>query len=80
MRWPLDDLKTPWVIHHDPPLGWTTKSEGAHLWHPMPYRVHLDVHAWWGDLERLMKRRVKSAGADYDDIRGNVVEYDIREF
>jgi hypothetical protein len=66
MKWPLDDLGASWVVHHDPPLNWSA-SEGAHLWHPMPYRVHDAAHAWWRDLERRIRARVRQAGADLDD-------------
>jgi hypothetical protein len=74
MRWPLDDLQSPWVIHHDPPLNWTDLSEGPHLWHPMPYRIHDAAHGWWHELERKIRQRVREAGVDIltedFDIRG----------
>ena len=56
-RWPLDDLGSPWVVHHDPPLGWVT-AESNQWWHPMPYRIHDDAHNWWRQLERRVKSRI----------------------
>ena len=71
--WPLDALEKPWVVHHDPPLYWTSKSEGAHLWHPMPLSIHYEAHAWWNELDRLIRKRVRLAGYDLSD------DFDIRE-
>jgi Domain of unknown function (DUF4157) len=56
-RWPLDDLDNPWVVHHDPPLGWV-RAESNQLWHPMPYRIHEAAHQWWHDLQRRVRSRV----------------------
>jgi hypothetical protein len=56
-RWPLDEVDGPWVVHHDPPLGWVT-AEGSHLWHPMPYRAHDDAHKWWNQLDKRVKNKI----------------------
>ena len=74
MRWPLDDVQHPWVIHHDPPLNWTDISEGSHLWHPMPQRIHDIAHGWWRELERGLRQRVQDAGVDI-----LTEDFDIRE-
>ncbi len=74
MPWPLDDAGAPWVVHHDPPLNWTSLSEGSHLWHPMPYRIHDEAHGWWHDLERMIRGRVRRSGLDFTD------SFDIRFF
>jgi Domain of unknown function (DUF4157) len=54
LRWPIDDIGDPWVVHHDPPLGWVT-AESSELWHPMPYRMHDDAHRWWNQLARAIR-------------------------
>ncbi len=73
-RWPLDDVGNPWVVHHDPPLIWVP-AESNQWWHPMPYRVHLDAHDWWRQLEREVKARIPP------DLRKEILEaeIDIRE-
>jgi hypothetical protein len=55
-RWPLQN-GTPWVVHHDPPLGWI-KFEHSDWWHPMPPSMHDDAHKWWRKLERRIKNRI----------------------
>lgn len=73
-RWPLDDIGSPWVIHHDPPLGWVL-SESNQWWHPMPYRIHDSAHNWWRRLENRIKSRIpRERRMDY--LEG---EIDIRE-
>jgi hypothetical protein len=56
-RWPLDDIGSPWVVHHDPPLNWVDR-ESNQWWHPMPYRIHDAAHDWWRQLERRVKSRI----------------------
>jgi Domain of unknown function (DUF4157) len=73
-RWPIDELDAPWVVHHDPPLGWIT-SESSKLWHPMPYRFHDEAHKWWSQLQKRVKGKIpKSEWARILEEGGSVVE------
>ncbi|WP_198679190.1 eCIS core domain-containing protein [Thermomonospora amylolytica] len=56
-KWSVDDLGSPWVVHHDPPLSWVD-FEDPRLWHPMPYRIHDEAHKWWTRLSRTVKARI----------------------
>jgi hypothetical protein len=56
-RWPLDNVGSPWVVHHDPPLTWVS-AESNQWWHPMPYHIHDAAHAWWRQLEQAVKSKV----------------------
>jgi hypothetical protein len=73
-RWPLDDIGNPWVVHHEPPLGWV-KAESNQWWHPMPYRIHDAAHKWWSQLERRVKSKIPS------NMRREILEgeFDIRD-
>jgi hypothetical protein len=74
MRWPIDDLDAPWVVHHDPPLGWVT-AESSKLWHPMPYRVHDEAHKWWAQLQKRVKGKIpKSRWAEILEEGGSIIE------
>ena len=75
LRWPIDEVDSPWVVHHDPPLGWV-KSESSELWHPMPYRMHDGAHRWWAELYGDIRRRVrKKRLAEIFDEGGSILEY-----
>ena len=75
LRWPIDDIGNPWVVHHDPPLGWVT-SESSALWHPMPYRIHFDAHTWWSQLQSVVKEKIpKSEWRGILEEGGSIVDY-----
>lgn len=75
LRWPLDDVGSPWTVHHEPPLNWV-QAEGSHLWRPMPYRIHQEAHDWWTGLDRLVRENVPPELRTFL-IRGDV-QVDIR--
>jgi hypothetical protein len=77
LRWPLDEVGTPWVVHHDPPLGWVT-AEGSELWHPMPYRIHDAAHAWWSQFQAAVVNRLRESGLSTTEIR-EIIGGDIQE-
>jgi hypothetical protein len=75
LRWPIDDIDAAWVVHHDPPLGWV-KAESSELWHPMPYRIHDDAHAWWSRLSKSIRERVpKKRLAEIFEEGGSIIDY-----
>lgn len=75
LRWPIDDVGSAWVVHHDPPLGWVT-AEGSKLWHPMPYRVHDDAHKWWSQLQKQVKARIpKGEWARILEEGGSIIDH-----
>lgn len=56
-RWPLDDVGSPWQVHHEPPLQFGGKDEPEY-WKPMPYRDHLGATEWWRALEGLIREQL----------------------
>ncbi|WP_406471079.1 DUF4157 domain-containing protein [Streptomyces hirsutus] len=76
-RWPLDDLGSPWQVHHEPPLEFGGRDEPAFL-KPVPYRVHFEVSRWWAGLKKMIKGELSasewreitrgSEGYDMDDL------------
>ena len=74
-HWPLDNLGDPWVVHHDPPLGWVS-AESNQWWHPVPYRIHDAAHKWWRQVERHVKSKIPPEWQS-EILEGAI---DIREF
>jgi hypothetical protein len=74
-HWPLDNLGDPWVVHHDPPLGWVS-AESNQWWHPVPYRIHDAAHKWWSQVERRVKSKIPPEWQS-EILEGAI---DIREF
>ncbi|MBQ0975727.1 DUF4157 domain-containing protein [Streptomyces sp. RK31] len=59
-RWPLDELGSPWQVHHEPPFEFGGRDEPAFL-KPVPYRMHFELGRWWGELKEMIKGELSPA-------------------
>lgn len=55
-RWPLDNLRRPWQVHHEPPLDWGG-LDTPEFWKPVPQNVHDDLGRWWDGLAKLFLKQ-----------------------